>query len=423
MKVCCVRVGTELLIGKKQDSITNKLAKQLLSVGAVLSSYITVPNNADEIFNALKLSRSCDIVLVVGENTATKNQVVKEAVARYFNLSLVLNSDAKENVINYYNNKNLSLPSGAEQEFYLPQNAIVFGDGLTELQSFMVGLDNNKTLFYLPDNDYAIKHFFENYIKLELQNLAPIKLETETIKLFGISEKEIYNLLSDLVRNIYKILFITFPNGLDTTLLIRYSANLETDIVNSFIQKVYEKLNKYIYSTDEDTLPEHLVDLLSVSNKTVSVVETVSAGKITNMILEQENEVTEQNSNSKSNYLNSSVILPSPQDGIAVLKINESIVNTYGPLSVEAAYEMAATMLEQSGSDYVLCTLAEQIVESSVAQASVFIAVGDQDGIHVYKNNFTGTKQQLIKSISQTGLFYLIKNIKQKGLLFSEIIV
>ncbi len=84
---------------------------------------------------------------------------------------------------------------------------------------------------------------------------------------------------------------------------------------------------------------------------------------------------------------------------------------------------MAATILEQTGSDYVLCTLGEQITNSDKAHSTVFIAVGDQDGIHVYKNNFIGSKEQLIQSISQTGLFYLIKNIKQKGLLFSEIIV
>ena len=49
-----------------------------------------------------------------------------------------------------------------------------------------------------------------------------------------------------------------------------------------------------------------------------------------------------------------------------------------------------------------------------------YIAVGNADGIHVYKNTLFGNREQVIDSLTQTAFFYLIKNIKQNDLFFDK---
>jgi hypothetical protein len=43
----------------------------------------------------------------------------------------------------------------------------------------------------------------------------------------------------------------------------------------------------------------------------------------------------------------------------------------------------------------------------------VYIAVGSYDGIHIYQNKFSGTRQKIIDLTSKTALFYFIKKINQ----------
>ena len=60
-------------------------------------------------------------------------------------------------------------------------------------------------------------------------------------------------------------------------------------------------------------------------------------------------------------------------------------------MSIETAYEMAAGLLETS----TLCALHNQVTVKALKpneKKTTFIAVGNMDGIHVYKNTFIGFK-------------------------------
>ena len=46
------------------------------------------------------------------------------------------------------------------------------------------------------------------------------------------------------------------------------------------------------------------------------------------------------------------------------------------------------------------------------------MAIGDFDGIHVYKNKINIKNLNLIGNLSKTALFYLIKKLKQNDLCF-----
>ena len=52
-----------------------------------------------------------------------------------------------------------------------------------------------------------------------------------------------------------------------------------------------------------------------------------------------------------------------------------------------------------------------------------YIAVGDNEGIHVYKNSYGGSKKQIVNTISKCAVFYLVKKLKQNDLFFNKIYV
>ena len=85
--------------------------------------------------------------------------------------------------------------------------------------------------------------------------------------------------------------------------------------------------------------------------------------------------------------------------------------------SVEIVYEMAAGLLEHTECDMAIATY------GNINDDYCYIAVGDIDGLHVYKNKCSGSHDKLVETLSKSAIFYLIKKIKQNDLFFNQIIV
>ncbi len=102
------------------------------------------------------------------------------------------------------------------------------------------------------------------------------------------------------------------------------------------------------------------------------------------------------------------------------LNVSPNVLRSYGTVSVEIAYEMAAGLLESSEADIVVVTNGLTNFNNDKKGKLCFIAVGNSDGIHVYKNTVYGNREQVVESLTQTAFFYLIKNIKQNDLFFDK---
>ncbi len=412
MKVSCIRVSTDLLIGKKHDLVSNYLAKKFLGIGVVLHHLITTQNNPDNIFNALKFLEN-DTVFIIGESSSSKNYGIKKAIATHLNVALERNEICAGAVANYFKQENSPILTECENEYYIPATAIPLSTKNSYFQGFV--LNKEKTYIFLPDDIEFVKAVFDQYLKSILQENNAIVYKTHIIKTFGIYEKDIYSVLNDLVKNIYKILFITYPSELEVTLLIRYNQTLEPEIVQSFLAKVYERLNKYIYADEDVSLATRAMDLLRVSNKTLAVAEAVSGGNIASTLFKTCSDINET--------VKLALVCPNEESKMKLLNLNRGVLERYGELSIETAYEMAAGLLEVSKADFVLCTTGISESLKPNERKTTFIAVGNMDGIHVYKNTFIGSKETVIENITQTSLFYFIKNLKQNDLLFNETVV
>jgi nicotinamide mononucleotide (NMN) deamidase PncC len=111
------------------------------------------------------------------------------------------------------------------------------------------------------------------------------------------------------------------------------------------------------------------------------------------------------------------LIINNPNQVASTLNCNPQVFSTSGFVSVESTYELASALLESRKSDLVLVTCGDIDSDSHVN----YIAVGDSDGIHVYKNTCIGTKDQIIETVSKCAVFYLIKKLKQNDLFFNKI--
>lgn len=411
MKTSILRISNDILLGKKQDEISQYLLKNCLEIGEIISSVTICENNPEHITKQI-LNSDSDFIIVIGENISSRNFNIKKSIANFIKQNIVKNELAENTVKAYFSESNIPVLFDSENEFYLPENAELLPVTISPLQSCIIPSEA-RTFVFIPGELDIAKFVFEHYLKDVIKQNHVTKFKTTTIKTFGISEKDIYTILSDLIKNKYKILFLTYPLNLEVSIVIRYNETLEREIINDIIRKVFERLNKYIYAEEEVSIIKRAVDLLNISHKTLAVAETITGGNISTSLIKQCNNLNET--------LIESVVCTSPISLINRLKVSPSILNQYGEVSVESAYEMAAGLLETSNADIVLTTSGLINCSNNDKEGKLcYIAVGNVDGIHVYKNTLYGTREQVIDSLTQTAFFYLIKNIKQNDLFFDK---
>lgn len=407
MKVSIITISNEILIGKKYDNIAMYLAKKLMMSGVTIKKNVVIQNNPVQIIETIESIEENDII-IIGDTTSIRNANIKKSISNYYNQEIVLNNEFANVVKNYYFKNNMPVMLEDENEFYVPQDAKIIKNEYGSLQGFYI-LNPKKNIYFLPCDFESIKKiYYTNFLPIISKNLD-IVYESNIIKTFGICEEDILSILADIIKNKYKILITTFPKNLEVEILVRYNNQTDSVVIQNFMQTIYERLSKYIYADEDIKLENRAFELLKIYNKTLAIAETVSQGKITNSFI--------SNNLGSIDYLKESVIPISKNSKINRLKVSESIINNYTEKSVELAYEMAAGLLETSGADVVLVNTGDiKEFNDDSNTKTCFIAVGDIDGIHVYKNTFTGSKEQIIDGITKTSFFYLIKKLKQNDL-------
>lgn len=411
MKTAILRVSNDILLGKKQDNLSQYLLKHCLAIGEIISCVNTCENHPEHITKQIS-NLEADLIVVIGENISSRNANIKKTIASIVGQEFIKNNLAESTVKAFYAESNIPVLFDSENEFYLPSGANLLPVKISALQSFIV-TGNNKTFVFIPGELDVVKYVFDNYLQDYIKQRLTTKYAITTIKTFGISEKDIYSTLSDLIKNKYKILFLTYPNNLEVSIVIRYNENLSNEIVADVVQKVYERLNKYIYAGEEVSIVQRAVDLLTIGNRKLAVAETITGGNISTSLIKNCSNIT--------SCLLESIVCTNESSLASRLRVSPAILSQYGIVSVESAYEMAAGLLDTSNADIVLTTSGLiDYEENDKIGKLCYIAVGNADGIHVYKNVLYGSREQVIDSLTQTAFFYLIKNIKQNDLFFDK---
>lgn len=407
MRASIITISNEILIGKKYDSIAMYLAKKLLESGITIRENVVIQNNPAQILDTLDNIADEDII-IIGESSSIRNANIKKTIASYYNEEMVLNNEFANVVKNYYFKNNLPVLLEDENEYYVPTSAKIIKNEFGSLQGFYIQ-NQSKNIYFLPSDFSSIKKIYYTEFLPIISRKLDIVYENNIIKTFGICEEDILSILADIIKNKYKILITTFPKNLEVEILVRYNRQLDSDIVSHVMRTIYERLDKYIYADEDIKLENRVLELLKIYGKTLAIAETVSNGNITEKFL--------SNNEDAVNYLKESVLCYSKSSKINRLKVSESIINNYTDKSVEIAYEMAAGLLETSGADFVLINSGDlKEFNDSSNTKTCFIAVGDIDGIHVYKNTFSGSKDQIVDGLTKTSFFYLIKKLKQNDL-------
>src|SRR5271167_4895317 len=104
VRVDCLCVGKELLIGKTVNTNANWIGARLFGIGAMIDRTLVVTDSLSEISSGLNelLSRKPDFIVVVGGLGPTPDDMTLEGVARAVGTKVKFNTEAWSMIQEHY---------------------------------------------------------------------------------------------------------------------------------------------------------------------------------------------------------------------------------------------------------------------------------------------------------------------------------
>lgn len=396
MRTAILGINANLIHSHNQDKIISYLKKRLYEIGEDVSLISYFNNNYDMLKNIL--NEKYNLVFCIGSEQTIFNFNIKENIGKIVGDKLEKSVPCENLLKKYCQTNNITFSSTEEMETQIPTKAIPLCDEHYSNNGFMYKY-NDTYIIFLPSNIDFLKPNYDNYILPLISDISTNKCESLTIRCYGILEKDIRNLISDEFAN-PDIKIQIFNERLDNAIYIRYQSNYASSAQDA-LSSICTKLNKFIYSTEDTTLYETARYLLGLHKKHIAIAETLTMGNVSRMLCDGEGDI-----------LSDTYLFANFDAIIKRLGIDKNIVDNYGKYSVNTVYELDNLLLEKSSADIAMFILGD--INSDIC----YIAIGDLDGIHVYKNKIMYKNDELIDNISDTALFYLIKKLRQNDLQF-----
>jgi len=373
MTIELISVGTEILLGNIVNTNASYLSRKCAELGFSLYFEITVGDNEDRLCEVLKsaLSRS-DIVILTGGLGPTQDDMTKEAVAKVFGRSLIMDEHSKERISSYFSflyHNNLSklsnssvLPSITEnnwkQALKIEGSIVVDNDNGTAPGYIVEGneivckdsqlLDNvvNKRVILLPGPPSEMVPMFDNRIYPYLKKLQNKIFVSKMVKICGIGESKAETDILDLIEAQSNPTIAPYAKSGEVHFRVTASAESEEEaeqLITPILEELYTRFTNNIYTTkEEETLEDVVVKALLQNNLTLTCAESCTGGLLTGRLV---------NVPGVSGALKEGFITYSNEAKIKYLGVKEETLKQFGAVSEQTAREMAAGASLATGAD------------------------------------------------------------------------
>ncbi len=413
LRVELINTGSELLLGSVINTHLPFLAECLFPLGLRISRQVTVPDG-EAIEDALRETHGrAEIVVVTGGLGPTTDDITREAAARWLGLDLVMDPAVLSAIQERFACRGLAMSPRVALQAYRPQQAQVLANahgtapGLY-LPAMRVAADGPQTphLFLLPGPPRELRPMFSASVEPLLRKLIaehspePPK-QKRVYRIVGCGESEVEAALGeDLLSLGIELGYCARPGEVDLRILG------DTQQLHQAEQKVQEKFGRHIVSSDERTLEKVVVDLLHARGQTLATAESCTGGMIAHRVT---------NVAGASHVFHCGYVCYANAAKIRDLGVLPETIETRGAVSAEVAAQLAAGVLEKTGSDHALATTGIAGPGGGTGEkpvGTVYIALSSRSAPTVVnRHSFPTDRENFKRRVTQTALEMLRKRL------------
>jgi nicotinamide-nucleotide amidase len=404
-----VSIGDEILYGQTLDTNSHYISVELDKLGIRVKRKVTVADNRDAMMRAFKEAEdNADIIIITGGLGPTKDDLTKPLLAEYFDSEMKMNEDILEDLKSRFAKRDRELNDLNKGQAELPEKCTPINNKYGTAPGMWFE-KADKVFISMPGVPKEMKYMMEDIILPKFKEIyeTPVLIH-KMIKTVGIQESILAERLENWENNLPKEIKLAYLPGLNQVKLRLTASGDDKEhlekLLDKEVGKLYEKVGKYIYGTDETNLAGKIGELLKEKGLTIACAESCTGGYIAHLFT----------SNSGSSEYYRGGINPYHNDlKINVLGVNKETIEQNGAVSEQTVVEMAERVRELFGADIGISTSGiagpgGATKEKPVGTTWVALADGDNTQTKLYhfqfdrQSNIEITANSLLNLVRQT---------------------
>jgi nicotinamide-nucleotide amidase len=406
---CIVTIGDEILIGQTLDTNSQYIAQRLVEIGVSVQKMLTIEDTHEAIFSTL---HSClnnyHITITTGGLGPTSDDITKKTIADIFNAKLILNNDVLQDVKELVERKGRTLTENNKQQALVPENCEVLRNKRGTAPGMWFN-KNNHILVSMPGVPFEMKGLMEQVIPKIKETFTLPVIVFKMVYTIGIPEAVLATKLQEWENNLPPNIHLAYlPSAGRVKLRLQAQGDNKFELeekINIEIQKLFDIIPEYIYSTEKENLAEVIGDILRNKKLTLATAESCTGGNLAHLITSV---------SGSSDYYKGSIISYSNEVKINLLDVSPKVLETQGAVSEPVVIQMAKAVAQKLNTD---CSIATSGIAGPTGGTpekpvgTVWIAVYCKDEIITQKYVFTTNRSINIELASLMGMNMLRKMI------------
>ncbi|MGN6397016.1 MAG: competence/damage-inducible protein A [Mucilaginibacter sp.] len=345
-----ITIGDEILIGQIVDTNSAWMAGKLNDIGIRIKQISSVSDDREHILRALaEAAERADVILITGGLGPTKDDITKKTIAEYFNVGMIENKQALENVYGIFAKYNRPMLDVNRAQASVPENCdvILNHNGTAPGMWFNEG---GKIYVSMPGVPHEMMYMMEESVlpKLKSELKLPFIIH-KTILTVGEGESYLAERIADIEDALPSHIKLAYLPKLGQVRLrlSGYSENkaqLETEI-HGFAARITDRVANVVAAEEDITIEEAILNYMAERSLTLSVAESCTGGYISHLIT--------RHAGSSRVFLGGAVSYANDLKE-SVLGVRHETLSVFGAVSEKTAVEMVEGALRNFKSDYAI---------------------------------------------------------------------
>lgn len=340
-----IAVGSELLLGGRQDTNSLFLTDELAALGIEVRWKTVVGDDEADIVEVVRTAaRRADLVIMTGGLGPTGDDVTREAVARVTNRPLRRHADAVKSMTQRLAAWGRTPTAAQMKQTLIPSGAAVLDNPVGSAPGFCLSWKTCQVIA-LPGVPAEARAMFTKeatrFIAEPLQAGAQTRIERRVLQTFGILEADLDARLASLIssRRGIRLGLLASPLGVAVS-LTACGGPAATAALEWAARSVRENLGELVYAEGTDTMEEVVGRALTARKMTIAIAESCTGGLIGHRLTQVPG---------SSIYLDRVLVCYSNEAKMELLSVPKMILARHGAVSSEVAAAMARGVRERSG--------------------------------------------------------------------------
>ena len=347
-----ITIGDEILYGQITDTNTQWISSELDKVGIKTVRKTSIGDQEKAILGILAEAESrADIIIMTGGLGPTKDDITKKTLCKYFDDVLVQNDHAFAFVKAFFESRGREFTALNQQQAFLPSKATYLFNKMGTAPGMWLE-KNGKIFISMPGVPHEMKYLMNAEVIPKLKNFfkTPI-IYHQMIRTVGIGESLLAETIEKWEDELPAHIRLAYLPSFGQVRLRLTAVGDNLEVLKSEVEAQVSALTplipEFIFSFTNENLEEAIGRMLIENGETLAISESCTGGYVSHLISKVAG---------CSAYFMGSVVSYSYESKVALLGVDNEILQTVGAVSKEVATQMAEGVRKKLGTTYGIAT-------------------------------------------------------------------